>query len=109
MISKLLAAIALASASVGGTYAGLDLLEDVIPVATESTSTTSAIIVSDRAFEIHILGTSWPEALDIAIQELRRGGEQLSLDGTTLTWQYETGCFRYELPQPTTPVKSQPC
>lgn len=80
---------------------GVVLYQDAVERSADSAAYTQGALISDAAFFESEWGTSsWEEAL-AAVVASSRDRDNLTLDGTTITWTAGDHCYVIELPEPT--------
>lgn len=49
---------------------------------------------------LYLVGDPWPEALVTAHQDTVKAGENVTVDGTNITWFYDGYCVTAHVPEP---------
>ena len=88
-----------------GAYTAHEVVEALLPQATEAGAQQTFVNITDAAYYDSVLSAdTWPELLKKTVLEARKN-EQVTVDGTTLYWRAEGVCFKADVPTPdTTPV-----
>jgi hypothetical protein len=91
------------------TISGAVLYQDAVDASAESAALAQGFLIADAAFLNSEWGTTnWEDALRNAVDS-SRDRENLTLDGTTLTWTAGDYCFTIDLPTVASMPDPKPC
>ncbi len=104
----------IASLIAGGilTTAAAVTVSDVVGPARETVGAASIATVVRAAqteLGVHQGTVAWSDALAAAAANLSQGGDAITVDGTTVRWTHEDGCFEATVPTEWSPVAVAPC
>jgi hypothetical protein len=90
-------------------YGGAELVDTIVPQASESTSYTQGRLVADSAYLLYQLGETWEQSLAVAVSDTRHNEGQLTVTGVTVRWDNGADVWCISLPNPDSLVKPVRC
>ena len=83
--------------------------QDVPAAASAATAVSSITTLAHAAWVENELGSDWDTSLATAHANLRNGADELTIDGTQITWRLADACFTAYLPTPDTDISVDAC